>query len=61
MPWLCRIYRKRQNDQDPNKIRNNLDVDNSQFYPGPATGKASGTCRTRTELSEIRTPITSNR
>lgn len=29
MPWLAKIYRKREQDQDPNKIRRNVDVDNS--------------------------------
>lgn len=31
MPWLARIYRKRQQDQDPNKVRSNLLVDNWEF------------------------------
>ncbi len=32
MPWLARIYRKREQDQDPNKVRRDHDVDNSQFF-----------------------------
>lgn len=31
MPWLARIYRNAEQDQDPNKIRNKLDVDNCHF------------------------------
>ncbi len=61
MPWLARIYRNRQQDQDPNKIRSNRVVDNCDFYAARLIGKAFGTCRTRTILSEIRTPTTSNR
>lgn len=61
MPWLARIYRNREQDQDPNKIRSNRRVDNCEFQGGSDTGNAFGTCRTRTKLPEIRTPMTSNR
>ena len=33
MPWPARIYGERGQDQDPNKIRNFSDVDNSPDRP----------------------------
>ncbi len=61
MPWLARIYRNRQQDQDPNKIRSKLDVDNCEFQDVPDTGNALEMWQIRTVLPEIRTPTTSKR
>lgn len=61
MPWLARIYRNRQQDQDPNKVRSKRVVDNCEFQELPATGNAFSRWHTRTKLPEIRTPMTSKR